>query len=106
MNDFTMSTPASIPSLESSRGSLRPEQRRLLDAIWDDYMASPASDWPHAHEFRLRFGRTATLAALEDLPPGIVVTTFPEGRYALTLYGAFLTSKGSGLFRIFVAFLE
>jgi len=92
--------------VESHRRDLSEDQRKLIDAIWEEFARSPGSDWPLVRDVRMKVGRSAALAAANGLPPGTILGTQAGHRYTLSLYGAFLSSQGDRLFEIFVTFLQ
>jgi hypothetical protein len=95
-----------VEPMDSARRGLSEDQQKLIDVIWTAFALSPALDWPMGVDVRRKLGRTSALAALATLTPGAIVPTRPDDQYALTLYGAFLSSQGPRLFKMFVAFLE
>src|SRR6266545_3249208 len=86
--------------------NLSDEQRQILSAIWQHYLDK--NKWILTRVLHLKFGKTATLAALNNLGGTIVYEVFDSGeyRYQLMFLGLLLTDSGSEIESLLARYLE
>lgn len=85
---------------------LTADQRAVLNAIWDHYLAH--NQWVPRRLLHQRFGKPAALATLEQLGENIICEARDNGKdyYRLTFLGVLLTDQGEESEELLVRYLE
>lgn len=92
--------------LDVLRERLTADQRAVLNAIWDHYLAH--NQWVPRRLLHQRFGKPAALSILEQLGENIICETRDDGKeyYRLTFLGVLLTNPGEESEERLVRYLE
>jgi len=92
--------------LDVLRERLTADQRAVLNAIWEHYLAH--IQWVPRRLLHQRFGKLAALAILEGLGENIIYETRDDGKgyYRLTFLGVLLTGEGEESEDLLVRYLE
>lgn len=92
--------------LDVLRERLTADQRAVLNAIWDHYLAH--NQWVPRRLLHQRFGKPAALATLEQLGENIICEARDNGKdyYRLTFLGVLLTDQGEESEELLVRYLE
>jgi hypothetical protein len=93
-------------SLEELRGRLIPEQRTVLNAIWEHYRDQ--GEWILRSSLDQRFGAAAVRDALEGLGPGTaeVIEELGQQGVRLTFLGVLLSDQGPEVEALLARYLE
>lgn len=92
--------------LDVLRERLSADQRAVLNAIWDHYLAH--NQWVPRRLLHQRFGKTAALSILQQLGENIICEARDDGKdhYRLTFLGVLLTDQGGESEGLLVRYLE
>jgi hypothetical protein len=92
--------------LDVLRERLTADQRAVLNAIWDHYLAH--NQWVPRRLVHQKSGKPAALAILEELGANIICESRDDGKdyYRLTFLGVLLTGQGEESEDLLVRYLE
>lgn len=92
--------------LDALRQRLTADQRAVLNAIWEHFLAH--NQWAPRRLLQQKFGRPAVLAILEELGKNILSHTREDGKdcYRLSFLGVLLTDQGQESEELLVRYLE